>query len=188
LFHQVIRHYSVTPWGAYPWQVLLGIVILYRGDPIEARRLLTESMRTGLERKNAVLLARACAYLAETALWEGELDEAGRWLAQSLDHNADPRWNTIDQVERLFLAARLVTAQGAYLRAATLFGLADQLSTRINYVPAEPVRSLIDAALATVRAALDAHGFAEAFATGQQLSLDEAFATILNPTTAAARR
>ena len=73
------------------WQVLLGIVALYRGDPIEARRSLTESMRTDLERRNTVLLERSCTYLAETALWKGKLDEAGHWLAQSLDHYADPR-------------------------------------------------------------------------------------------------
>ena len=33
---------------------------------------------------------------------------------------------SIDQVERLLVAARLATAQAAYLRAATLFGLADK--------------------------------------------------------------
>lgn len=182
LCHQVVQHFSFTPGGSYPSNALLAIVILYRGEPIEARRLLTESMHTGLERKNVVLLARICTYLAETALWEGKLDEAGHWLAQSLDHYADPRWHTIDQVERLFLAARLVTAQGDYLRAATLFGLADQVSTRINYVPAEPVHSLIDAARATVRDALDGNVFAEVLAAGQRLSLGEAFTTILAPT------
>ena len=44
------------------------------------------------------------------------------------------------------------------------------------------MRALADAALATVRASLDPVVFAEAFATGQQLSLEEAFATILAPT------
>jgi tetratricopeptide (TPR) repeat protein len=185
---------AITTWDfgsqamSSGWRVFLGIVTLYSGDPIEARRLLTESLRIGLELKNAVLVARTCTYLAETALWEGDLDQAGHWLAQSLAHHADPRWNTIDQVERLFLAARLVTAQSEYLRAATLFGLADQVSTRINYVPAEPVYSLIEVASANVRAALAADSFAEAFAAGQQISLDEAFATILNPTTLAAGR
>jgi hypothetical protein len=44
-----------------------------------------------------------------------------------------------------------------------------------------PVRAQVDAALATVQAALGAEVFAEAFTLGQQLSLDEAFATILAP-------
>ena len=41
------------------------------------------------------------------------------------------------------------------------------------------MRLLADAALAMVRAALDPALFDEAFAAGQQLSLEEAFATIL---------
>ncbi len=43
------------------------------------------------------------------------------------------------------------------------------------------MRTLADVALATVQAALDAAVFAEAFATGRQMSLDEAFATIGAP-------
>jgi len=39
----------------------------------------------------------------------------------------------------------------------------------------------VDAALATVREALAAELFDEVFAAGQQLSLSEAFATILAP-------
>ena len=41
--------------------------------------------------------------------------------------------------------------------------------------------ALADAALATVQAALDPAVFAEAFAAGRQVSLAEAFATILAP-------
>jgi hypothetical protein len=44
---------------------------------------------------------------------------------------------------------------------------------------AGPMRTLADTALETVRVALDPETFAEAFATGQELSLEEAFATIL---------
>lgn len=48
------------------------------------------------------------------------------------------------------------------------------------------MRALADAALATVLAALDPVVFAEAFATGQQMSLEEAFATVLVPAASAA--
>jgi tetratricopeptide (TPR) repeat protein len=186
--HEVTRYNNFTPWGSYPASMMLSRIALYGGSPYEARRLLSESRQVALEREDAGLLVRSSVYLAETALWEDKLEEAERWLADSFRHYTDPRWHTIDQVERLFLAARLVTEQRRYLRAALLFGLADQLSTRINYIPAEPVRSRIDTALGTVRAALDAAVFANQFAAGQQLSLDEAFAIILNPTTAAAGR
>ena len=86
------------------------------------------------------------------------------------------------EVARLFVAARLATAQQQYRRAATLFGLAEQVHSQIHYAIAGPMRALADAALATVRDALEPAVFAEAFAMGQQMSLEEAFATILAPT------
>jgi hypothetical protein len=42
-----------------------------------------------------------------------------------------------------------------------------------------PVRTQVNAALAMVQAVLDPAVFAEAFTTGQQMSLEEAFVTIL---------
>lgn len=42
------------------------------------------------------------------------------------------------------------------------------------------MRALADDALATVQAAMEPTAFAEAFATGQQMTLVEAFATIGN--------
>lgn len=77
------------------------------------------------------------------------------------------------------MTARLATARQAYVRAATLFGLAEQISQRIRYPLVEPVQSLVNAALATVQAALEPAAFAEAFAAGQQLSIEEALATVL---------
>lgn len=44
------------------------------------------------------------------------------------------------------------------------------------------MRTLADDALATVRATLDPDVFAEAFAAGQQMTLAEAFAMILDST------
>jgi len=81
----------------------------------------------------------------------------------------------------MLISARLKTAQQQYERAVRLFGLAERMHSQIHDVIAGPLRALADAALATVRAALDPAVFAEAFATGQQLSLSEAYATILAP-------
>jgi len=159
-------------------QSVLGLVTLYGGNVPEARRLLEESLRLCLDLNDGWFLGRVCTYLAETALWEGELKEAERWLAQSLAYHANPRWIRMDQIERLFVAARLATAQGTYQRAAALFGLAERVRGQIRYELAGPARLLADTALATVRAALDPALFAEAFTAGQQLSLEEAFAAI----------
>jgi hypothetical protein len=162
-------------------QPLLGLITLYEGNATEARRLLSESLRLCLELKDKGLLARVCAYLAEVALWESELDQAEQWLTQSLAHQANPLSTSMYQVERLWIAARLAVAQQQYRRAATLFGLAEQMHSHIRYAYAGPIRDLVDAALATVREALGAEVFVEVFTTGKQLSLDEAFTTILSP-------
>ena len=143
------------------WQPLLGLVTLYGGDAPEARRLLNESLCLCLEMKYKHRLARVCAYLAEAALEEGELDEAEQWLTQSLAHDADPQRITICEVERLWVAARLATAQQQYLHAARLFGLADQAHSQIHYAIAGPMRALADASLATVQAALDVEVFCQ---------------------------
>ena len=124
-------------------------------------------------------LAWNYTYLAETALWQGDLDQAAHWLAQALVHHANPRWIRTELVDCLWGAAWLATTQQQYQRAATRFGLADQVGKGIGYVPIGPVRSLNEAALATVQNALEPAAFAEAFAAGQQMTLEEAFATIL---------
>ena len=96
------------------WQPLLGLVTLYSGDVPAARSLLTESLSICIELKDKGLLARVCTYLAELSLWEGELDQAEYWLAQSLGYHADPQRITMYEVGRLFVAARLATAQQQY--------------------------------------------------------------------------
>ena len=50
---------------------------------------------------------------------------------------------------------------------------------QIHHVIGGPMRALADAALATVQSALEPAAFAEAFAAGQRISLDRAFATLL---------
>jgi hypothetical protein len=145
--------------------------------------LLNDSLRLCIGLKDKGLLVRTCAYLAEVALWEGELEQAKEWLAQYLDYPTISRSRGINiyLVTRLFLAGRLMTALHQYGRAATLFGLAGQADSRIHDAIAGPVRALADEALATTREALGADRYNEAFATGQQLSLADAFATILAP-------
>jgi predicted ATPase/DNA-binding XRE family transcriptional regulator len=162
-------------------QSILGLVTLYRGDVPQARQLLGDSLRVCLDLNDRWFLGRVCTYLAELALWEGKLDAAESWLAQGIAYHGDRRLSRMDHLERVMVAARLATAQGAYQRAATLFGLAIQMCSDIHYELAGPARQLADDALAQVRAALAPERFAEAYAAGQQLSLDEALGTIVAP-------
>jgi hypothetical protein len=178
---------DVNQWIIGFWQPVLGYVTLYRGEVAGARRILTDSLRLCTELQDPMLLARNMTFLAETALWEGQTDEAADWLAQSLTQEANPGIIIIYEVVRLFVAAHLAMAQQQYQRAALLFGLAEQANSQIHHAYAGPMRAQTDIALATVRAALSSDAFAKAFAAGQQLSLDQAFATVLHPTAIAAR-
>lgn len=161
----------------------LGVVALYSGKPDEARRLLDESLDLSRTIGSAMYLAWSYTYLADTALWQGEVEEAARWMAEALVHHARPRWLRTETVDCLWVAARLATAQGDYPRAAALFGLAEQMAQRIGYRAPSPVRPHIDAALATVQAALDPAVYAQSFAAGQSMTLAEGFAAlfVVNP-------
>jgi predicted ATPase/DNA-binding XRE family transcriptional regulator len=163
------------------FQSVLGLATLYRGHVPEARRLLADSLRICLDLNDGWFLGRVCTYLAEMALWEGDLAAAEHWLAQRLTGRATRRVFRMDHTERVMVAARLAAAQGAYLRGARLFGFADEMCAGMHYELVGPARQLADAALEKVRAALGTAGFAAAYAAGQQLSLDEALATIVAP-------
>ena len=163
------------------WQPLLAIVVLYQGDRQEAHRRLQENLRLCLELKDKGFLARVSLYQAEVALWEGEVEQAEQQLQASLRYHNDPHKIAINQVELLLIAARIATAQRHYQRAALFFGQVREISGRLDYIYAGPMRALADAALATVRGKLDPPVFAEAFVAGQQMTLAEAFATILLP-------
>ncbi len=165
--------------GLIDWLPRLGVVTLYGGDAAEAERLLHESLHLSRTINSPMYLAWNYTYLAETALWQGGLDQAAKWLAQALLYHANPRWVRTELVDCLWVAARLAAALQQYQRAATLFGLAEQVGRRIHYVPSGPVRPLIDAAQVTVQAALATSVFTEAFTAGQQMTLEKAFATLL---------
>ncbi len=157
-------------------QPLLAIVRLYCGNEAEANRLLEDSLQLCLKVRNTDYLARVCRYLAEAALWQGKNDEAGRWLAQSLAYAGPTKYSTIDELQRLYVALRLAAVQRDYRRAAALGGMAAAAHAQIHNIYAGPMLPLVDAALAAARAALGSPGFDEAFAVGQQLSQEEAYA------------
>jgi tetratricopeptide (TPR) repeat protein len=164
---------------------MLALTTLYHDDPIEARRLLIESLEIWTNIRDKLHLSRICIYLAETALWENKSEEAEQWLVQCLNYHFDPRWIGIALVNGFFVAARLAVARQHYQHAAMLFGVAEVTRQRTFCTLVEPVRIQVDAALAIVQHQLEPARFAEAFVAGQQLSLIQAFAAIL-PETASA--
>lgn len=115
------------------------MVTLYGGDA-PAQRLLHESLRFSRTINSPMYLAWNFTYLAETAFWQEDLDQAAHWLAQAVAHHANPRWIRTELVDCLWVAARLA---------------AEQVGNQIRYAPAGPVRTLIDAVQVTVQAALE---------------------------------
>ncbi|MFN8464547.1 MAG: BTAD domain-containing putative transcriptional regulator [Caldilineaceae bacterium] len=162
-------------------QPLLGIVTLYTGDLHEAKALLKHSLLVCRQVKSRPYLAQVYTCLAETALWEEDWEQAAQWLAQAVANRSFPTHMIIGELFRLFAGVRVAAAQGHYKRAATLAGVTDAVQRQANNVYAGPALPLVDAAVAQARAALGPAVFAEAFAAGQQMSLEEAFAVILAP-------
>ncbi len=162
------------------WQPRLAIATLYTGNATEARRLLDECLSLCGHLGNEEFLARIYGFLAELALWNGDLPQAETWLTQSLAAEVKLPWYTFEFVDLLFVAARLAVAQQAYPLAAMRFGLAKQMCNRVGQLQSAAMRPQIEIALATVRGKLGAVRFAEAFTAGQQMPLTDAFVTILS--------
>lgn len=170
---------DVQPTVLARLKLMLALTTLYHYDTAEARRLLLESLEIWTNIRDKLQLSRACIYLAETALWENKPEEAEQWLVQCLNYHLDPRWIGIAIVNCLFVAARLAVVRQQYQHAAMLFSMAETARQRTHCTLVEPVRGQVDAALAIVQHRLDPALFAGAFAIGQQLSITEAFITIL---------
>ncbi|MGB5048020.1 MAG: tetratricopeptide repeat protein, partial [Caldilineaceae bacterium] len=156
-------------------KTLLGLVTLYHNNTTEALRLLQESLELWTDIRDTPYLAIVAIYLAETALWERRPAEAEQWLTQVLRYHVDPRWLGIAVVNCLFVAARLAVDRQDFVQAAMLLGLATEHRLRTRCTLVEPVRAQVDAALTAVQEALGPAAFGEAFAAGQQMTLEEAF-------------
>lgn len=87
--------------GLIDWLPSLGVVTLYGGDAPAAQRLLHESLRLSRTINSPMYLAWNFTYLAETAFWQEDLDQAAHWLAQAVAHHANPRWIRTELVDCL---------------------------------------------------------------------------------------
>lgn len=163
------------------WQPRLALTTLYLGDVEEARRLLLQIVDACREFGAPWNIARAADYLAEVELRNGNAEEAGRWLAESLAYEVEPQDCTVSQIQRLLIAARIAAAMGEDARAARMFGLADAMASRIQFEARDPMWRLAESSMAQVRARLDEPAFGEAYENGRQLPFDEALLALALP-------
>jgi tetratricopeptide (TPR) repeat protein len=155
----------------------LGHAAQLRGDFALAMHLHRESLNCFTPSFHAAAL---WAYhgLGESALGLGELEEAASWLAQALDVSrvAD------DLSGRAWCLASfgsLAALSDRPERAATLWGAAELLRTRIGARTAPAVRATYERAQAIARGQLDAETFAAAWAAGEHLSPEQAYSYAL---------
>jgi predicted ATPase/transcriptional regulator with XRE-family HTH domain len=117
--------------------------------------------------------------LGETAMGQGRLGEAGRWLAQGLALSQTLH----DQASIAWCLAGLgsVAALGEEPeRAARLWGAAERLREAIGCRPAPAARLTYERAQAATRAQVGEAAFAAAWAEGQAMTLEQALAEALS--------
>jgi predicted ATPase len=114
--------------------------------------------------------------LASYAVTAGHFDEARALLDESLAADRDSDLSTHTVAFCLIATARLALAEGALKRAALTLGAADGLRRRAGLRVWPSVRPGEAELHARVRAALDPAAFEEAFATGNDLTRQDAVA------------
>ncbi|SNS38174.1 Predicted ATPase [Geodermatophilus saharensis] len=143
-----------------------------------ARAHLAEVDEHGGRLDNEWLTATARTQLATLAVRSGDLDEAQTLLAAATDGGEDAEVSTLTLTFALVAAAGLALARGDARRAATALGAADGLRRRAG-LRAWPSARPGEAALAArVADAVDASGFADAFAAGAGLDHRRAVALV----------
>jgi predicted ATPase/DNA-binding SARP family transcriptional activator len=151
----------------------LGVVAMDTGDFDEARDLLEESLRIDREYANEWGIALNLGNLGALAMERGDLAQARSLLRESLAglRLLDDRWSLVQALERF---AGLAAAESDATHAARLAGAADARRQELGEPLAPTDAAIVDRNLAGARAALSPEEFAEAWAAGAALSLDEA--------------
>jgi len=148
-------------------------VAYYQGDLPRATALAQEALALGRAGKDQLIVAWMRYLLGRIAHKGGDLAGAEALLVESLDEmlRLDCRGDGIAAMEAL---AMVVADRGADDRAAALLGSTAALRVALRMPLPESERSLIEALIARVVAALDAPTFARAWAEGQGRSFAEA--------------
>lgn len=160
----------------------LGHVAQLRGDFERAKHLHQQSLPF-LERSNDRVAGRAEASegLGECALGQGDPRLARTYFRQSLGYLLAYRANAT-AATTLWCLAGLASAdalEGHSQRAARLWGAAERLRTSIGARPAPAARATRERLMAAAREELGEAAFADAWAEGEAMSLDEALAYAL---------
>ena len=151
---------------------ILGIVAERQGDPALARALHEESLAIARRLGNQNGIAAALSNLGNVAFRQGDLAAARASLEECLTilRRLGGRLDTADSLEGL---AGVAHAQGRSARAARLLGAACSLRETIGNPPTSAEREEIAGRIASVREALGAEAFHDAWAIGQGMGWEQ---------------
>ncbi|MDP9303008.1 MAG: hypothetical protein M3O92_00705 [Actinomycetota bacterium] len=107
------------------------------------------------------------------ALLDGRIDEAEPLLRTSLMKGREqaPQWEVVYWIEEL---AAVAAAKGETLRAAKLWGATDALFEKLGLVTLEESRQVGDRFREEVQESPDSDSWAEAWAQGHAMTLEQA--------------
>ncbi len=139
------------------------------GQHAEARALWHEALPLAEAMGDRVIAANSCAGLAQLAATAGDLDEAAAHWRRALGSSALT-------VLCLTGIAGLLKLQQRFEPALQLLAVSDQLRQAVEQNPllAPQFRAIFTPTLSAMQAALDPDTFAQAWAAGQAMSLDQA--------------
>jgi predicted ATPase len=153
-------------------------VALAAGDSARARARLEEALALNRELGDTWGIAQQLESLGSLSMEDGDLPAARQLLDESLEAARDAHYRPL-MAASLESLARLALAERRPDRAACLFGSASVLRERVAAHPMQTARASQDSHLDAVRSALGEEGFAEAFAHGRAMTLDQAVAHAL---------
>lgn len=173
---------SGNAMGLATWQPLYARLLLYEGDCESALQLARDSLAYCHLLHDSVALAKATTVLAAAGLQCGDFAEAERCVLAAGQYFTHGRYLRPELVDCVYVAARLAAAQQRYPRSAALFGLARRLRRELQHRLDAPLRPQVAAALAAVRCAMSLPAFGEAFHSGEQLPVQEAYKELIKTT------
>jgi ATP/maltotriose-dependent transcriptional regulator MalT len=153
----------------------LGLVALRQGDYAGARSHFEEALSVARETGIKELTANALAYLGTVALRMGEYHESLSFYQQSLALNREQGYKE-GIAEDLAGVAEVASLLGQPEQAARLLGAVEALR-EARGVSLSPLRRVeYDRTVEGIRAHLDEAAFAEAWAQGRSMPLEQAIA------------
>jgi len=156
----------------------LGDMTVGQGDPGRAARLYTESAALFRQLDNKIVLPYALRQLGYLALAQGDLAAAAKLCTESLTLNLAVGEKQGSAAALVALAA-LAAARQQWLRAAQLLGIAEAWLAAIQTQLLPLDRTRYEQTVTAIRTRLDAATIANAQATGQIMTVDEALAYAL---------